>query len=130
MYNGESIIRWHNTCGLPRLLVEFFAQGRESPMESDSAIVKVNVSLPSTQAKGHPVEPEYTFGDQVVFCGLPLIATWGEELVPNLRTMSMTATAATFREAFDGLQNDVLKEIKKLAKEYFDRQDRLKECYY
>ncbi len=123
MWNGSSVIRYSNTCGLPGVLVELLQMGFEKPCEGNRCIVEARISLPA-QAK--ELSPDYCFGEALVLCGQPLIPGWGKELAPGLRTACMQAMADTFAEAFEGIEKDVMLALEPLAVAFYERREKLK----
>jgi hypothetical protein len=125
MWNGSSMIRESNICGLPGSLVEYFKIGFQKPMEGDKAIAEARVSLPCNPGSKELAD-QYCYGEKIILCGRPLTSDWGEELVAGLRTMSMIGMGDTFQEAFDGIEGDVLAALRPLAEAHFAREERLR----
>ncbi len=125
MWNGSSVIRESNICGLPGALVEYFQVGFQKPMDGDKAIVEARVSLPCAPGSKELAD-QYCYSEKIVLCGQPLTPEWGEELVAGLRTMSMRGMGDTFQEAFEGAEKDVLEALKPLAEAHQVREEKLK----
>ena len=124
IYKGSSIMRESNPFGLRGVLIEFFRIGYEKPELGDRCIAEARISLPATKGK---LDDEYCFGQLVILCGQPLNEDWGKEFTAGLRTSTMQASGETWPEVFEGLEKDVVEELKKLAKAYKYRQTILAE---
>jgi hypothetical protein len=125
MWNGSSVIRESNICGLQGCLVEYFQIGFQRPADGDKAIVEARVSLPCAPGSKELAD-QYCYGEKVLLCGQPLTPEWGEELAAGLRTMSMRGMGDTFLEAFEGAEKDVLAALKPLAEVHQAREEKLK----
>ncbi len=125
MWNGSSIIRESNICGLPGVLVEYFQVGFQKPMDGDKAIVEARISLPCNPGSKELAD-HYCYGEKLILCGQPLTPGWGKELATGLRTMSMRGMGDTFDEAFEGAEKDVLAALRPLAEAHKAREEKLK----